>query len=359
MKFTKVWLIVAGFIMLIALGIMVYKHRSDKKEEIAVADDIQVSTLGKKRLQELYLAGGCFWGVEGYFRQLPGVIETEVGYANGKTDQTTYQDLKETDHAETLRLKYDANKISLVELIDHFFRVIDPTSVDRQGNDVGRQYRTGIYTTSSDVLDQVRQILNDKQALYDKKIAVEALPLKNFVVGEEFHQDYLEKHPTGYCHIDLSLARTPLYGKYERPSELKLKERLTPLQYDVTQKGATESAGSSEYNLLKKPGIYVDITSGEPLFSSRDKYDSNSGWPSFTRPITSYAIQYLKDHSLLGERVEVRSKASNAHLGHVFEDGPEDRGGLRYCINGASLQFVPLEEMADKGYGDFIKYVKE
>lgn len=319
---------------------------------------VDINALGNARTEEIYLAGGCFWGVEGYFRQLDGILDTEVGYANGKTEDTTYQDLKNTEHAETLYVKYDANKIALQEIMDHFFRIIDPTILDRQGNDIGRQYRTGVYSNSDEVLEEVKNIVESKRPLYDKPIVVEVEKLNNYVTAEEYHQDYLVKNPGGYCHIDLSLAEEPLYKEFTKLSDEELKATLTELQYEVTQNSATERAFTSEYDNFDEDGVYVDITTGEPLFSSRDKYDAGCGWPSFTRPITSYVIEYEKDDTHGMSRVETRSKGGDAHLGHVFEDGPKDEGGLRYCINGAALKFVPYDEMDAAGLSDYKKYVK-
>lgn len=317
-----------------------------------------INNLGTANTEEIYLAGGCFWGVEGYFRQLDGILDTEVGYANGKTEDTTYQDLKETEHAETLYIKYDSHKISLQEIMDHYFRIIDPTIMDRQGNDIGRQYRTGVYSESDEVLGTVRDIIDSKRSLYDKPIVVEVEKLNNYVTAEEYHQDYLVKNPAGYCHIDLSLAEEPLYKEFTKPSDEELKSSLTDIQYDVTQNSATEMAFTSEYDKFFEEGVYVDIVTGEPLFSSRDKYDAGCGWPSFTRPITSYVIEYEQDDSHGMSRVETRSKGGDSHLGHVFEDGPRDEGGLRYCINGAALRFVPYDEMDSEGLSDYKKYVK-
>lgn len=328
------------------------------EETNSMINRVNINDLGRPSEKEIYLAGGCFWGVEGYFDRLGGILETEVGYANGKTENTTYQDLKETDHVEALYIKYDENKISLTEIIDHLFRIIDPTSVNKQGNDIGRQYRTGVYSEDEEVLEEVRKMIDSKRENYQKDIVVEVEKLNNYVVGEDYHQDYLEKNPTGYCHVDLSLADVPLYGTYEKYDDKVLESTLSQIQYDVTQNAATERPFTSEYDKFEEDGIYVDITTGEPLFSSSDKYDAGCGWPSFTRPITSYSMDYEKDNSLGMSRVEVKSKTGDSHLGHVFEDGPSDEGGLRYCINGAALKFIPYEEMDEQGYGEYKKYVK-
>ncbi|MDO5027784.1 MAG: peptide-methionine (R)-S-oxide reductase MsrB [Bacillota bacterium] len=320
--------------------------------------NFSINDLGTQDPRTLYLAGGCFWGVQGYFSKIPGVLDSQVGYVNGKTDQTSYQELRETDHAEALKLSYDANKISLEEIMDHYFRIIDPTSIDKQGNDRGRQYRTGVYSDDEKVLDQVQAYIKNIQASYEKPIVVEVQEVKNYIKAEDYHQDYLEKNPGGYCHIDLSLADQPLYGTYEKMSDSDLKEKLTDLQYQVSQEGRTERPFSSAYDKFDQKGIYVDISTGQPLFSSRDKYDAGCGWPSFTRPISSYAVDYKADNSHGMSRIEVKSKDGDAHLGHVFEDGPRHTGSLRYCINGAALKFVPYDQMDDQGYGAYKKFVE-
>lgn len=310
--------------------------------------------------KEIYLAGGCFWGVEGYFKQLDGILDTDVGYINGKSDTTSYYELKSSDHAEALHIKYDVSKISLAEILVHFFRVIDPTSLNKQGNDMGRQYRTGIYYTDKEDVKTVEAFLHSAQKRYSKPIVVEVEELKNFVVAEEYHQDYLAKNPGGYCHIDLDLAKKPLHKQeiFKKPSKEELLKKLTPIQFSVTQESATERPYTSEYDKFDKKGIYVDVVSGKPLFSSTDKFDAGCGWPSFSKPIVQGVISYENDSSHGMSRTEVRSSLADSHLGHVFDDGPKNKGGLRYCINGASLRFVPLEEMEKEGYSEFIPYVK-
>ncbi|MGP1531649.1 MAG: peptide-methionine (R)-S-oxide reductase MsrB [Treponema sp.] len=309
--------------------------------------------------REIYLAGGCFWGVEGYFQRIAGVSGTDTGYANGKTDDTDYQRIGSTDHAETVRIVYEPGIVSLQELLAHYFRIIDPLSVNKQGNDMGRQYRTGIYYSSESDAAKVEKFVAFMQKKYSKPIAVEVQPLKNFILAEDYHQDYLKKNPNGYCHINLGLASAPLYdeSKFKTPSKVDLKKTLSTIQYSVTQEKATERPFSSEYDKFDEKGIYVDIVTGKPLFSSADKYDAGCGWPSFTKPITTQALRYLNDGSYGMERTEVVSQTGGAHLGHVFDDGPQDEGGLRYCINGASLRFVPYDKMEKQGYGDYIPYV--
>lgn len=198
------------------------------------------------------------------------------------------------------------------------------------------------------------------QSKYQEPIQIEVEPLRNYVEAEEYHQDYLKKNPNGYCHIDIKKADEPLIDdkKYPKPSDAELKQKLTALQYDVTQGKHTERSFSNEYWDNFAPGIYVDITMGEPLFSSKDKFESGCGWPSFTKPIAAEVAEYQRDNSFNMTRIEVLSRSGHAHLGHVFDDGPRDKGGLRYCINSASIKFIPLDEMEKQGYGDLIPFVK-
>lgn len=316
-----------------------------------------INLVGSDKMREIYLAGGCFWGVEGYFKQISGVVKTDVGYANGLSDKTSYYELKNTKHTETLHLVFDESKISLSEILEHFFRIIDPTSINKQGNDVGTQYRSGIYSADDEILARSMEFIKNKQKFYDKKIVVEVEKLRNYVLAEEFHQNYLDKNPGGYCHVDLDLAKTPL-ELYKAPNKAFLKQNLSEISYKVTQENATEKPFSSPYDDFYQKGIYVDIVSGEPLFSSSDKFDAGCGWPSFSKPIGENSVKTQNDSSHFMTRIEVRSSGANSHLGHVFDDGPKDKGGLRYCINGAALKFVPFDEMEAKGYGKYKKFVK-
>ena len=352
-------LIIPFILCVFIIGFVVtYKVKSKKGEQVMEKPKVDLSSIKNKG--EIYLAGGCFWGVEGYFSKIDGIADTTVGYANGNGSETSYEKIKSTDHAETVHIVYDKDKISLEEILQHYFRIIEPTSVNKQGNDAGRQYRTGVYFVDEKDKSVIEKFIDDQRPNFDKPITVEVEKLKNFVVAEEYHQDYLKKHPNGYCHIDLGLADKPLErkdGKYKKPSKEELKNKLSDLEYNVTQNAATERPFSSKYDKFDEKGIYVDIVTGEPLFSSRDKFDAGCGWPSFTKPIDEN-INYLKDDSHGLKRVEVKSKGGDSHLGHVFDDGPKDKGGKRYCINGAALRFIPLEDMEKEGYGKYIDKVK-
>ncbi len=306
-----------------------------------------------KKTKKIYLAGGCFWGIEAYFSKLPGIVRTLVGYANGHTVHPTYPKVLkgDTGHAETVMIEYDPHKITLAEILDHFFSVINPTTIDRQGNDVGNQYRTGVYYVNLADKNIVDRVIEGESMKYSLPIVTEIEPLNNFYRAERYHQKYLDKNPDGYCHIDITPVEK--YIKYTRPSDDELRKMLSDLQYKVTQHSATESPFSSYYEENIDEGIYVDVVTGEPLFSSKDKYNSGTGWPSFTKPITKSAVKEKVDGSNGMFRTEVRSSVGDSHLGHVFDDGPENRGGLRYCINGASLQFIPAGELTYSGYKEY------
>lgn len=323
-------------------------------------------TFNEENLHEIYLAGGCFWGVEAYMERVYGVFEVTSGYANGTTKKPTYTDVLtgKTGHAETVHVQYDPERTDLKTILEHFFMIVDPTSLNKQGNDRGTQYRSGVFYSHSENLAIIEEVVAKAQERYDAKIVTEVEPLTSYTLAEEYHQDYLEKNPNGYCHVvfdtleDQEIPSIIDPADYPKPSDKELKAKLTKAQYQVTQGDDTEVEYSNEYWDSFEDGIYVDVATGEPLFSSRDKYDSQCGWPSFTQPIIPEVVTEHKDKSFNMIRVEVRSRAGDSHLGHVFEDGPKDRGGLRYCINSAAIDFVAVEEMDAKGYGYLTKYVK-
>lgn len=311
----------------------------------------------------IYFAGGCFWGTEHFFKQVRGVKDTEVGYANGNTPNPNYKEVctGNTGYAEAVKVVYDPSNIDLELLIDLYFQTIDPTLLNQQGNDVGTQYRTGIYYLNEAQKEVIKEKIQNLAQKYNQKIVVEVLPINNYYAAEDYHQDYLEINAGGYCHIsprlfELARQSNPEVKKeYKKADKEALKQILTPIQYEVTQNNGTERPFSSEYDSEFREGIYVDITTGEPLFVSTDKFDAGCGWPSFSKPISEELIEEVKDNSHGMIRVEVRSKTGDAHLGHVFPDGPKDKGGLRYCINGASLKFIPKEEMKSQGYEKYLR----
>lgn len=312
-------------------------------------------------IKTIYLAGGCFWGTAHLFSLVPGVQSTVAGYANSVVADPTYQEVctGRTDAAETVEVVYDADQVGLTDLLGLYFKSIDPVSLNRQGNDIGTQYRTGIYWTDPADEPVVDAMLQTLQRRYKQPLAIEAEPLQNFYPAEEYHQDYLVKNPNGYCHVNPALFREARDLKpHQSAAKSDLRNRLTPLQWEVTQNGATEPPFTNEYDHEFRQGLYVDITDGTPLFVSSRKYNSGCGWPAFTKPIASDLITEHLDTSFGRVRTEVRSASSGSHLGHVFPDGPADEGGLRYCINSAALRFIPLDRMEAEGYGEFMKLVE-
>ncbi len=285
------------------------------------------------QLKVIYLAGGCFWGVEAYISRLKGVNQTEVGYANGTDLAPTYEKVcsGKTGHSECVKVTYNPNIITLDELLENFFKIIDPYTKNRQGPDIGTQYRTGIYWQDDLQKDIILNFLKEKQKVSPKNIVVEAKPINSFFTAEEYHQKYLEKNPQGYCHVDLNLIDDEEF------------EHLSDEEYKITQLSITEPPFSGKYNDFFEDGVYVDVVDGEVLFSSQDKFKSNCGWPSFSKPVNEKVITKNRDFSYGHTRVEVRSAKSNSHLGHVFNDGPD--GSKRYCINSAALKFIPKDEV--------------
>jgi len=306
----------------------------------------------------IYLAGGCFWGLEHLMQSIPGVIDAESGYANGSGEsEANYQVVcsGKTGFRETVKVLYDPDRVSLDALLLAYFYVIDPTVKNRQGNDIGTQYQTGVYYTDEETRKTVERIADIERGR-SPAFHVEIGPLKNYYPAEEHHQNYLEKNNFGYCHIprheiELFSKRRIDPVNYRKPVDDVIREKLSPEQYHVTQEQGTEYPFKNEYWNQFEKGIYVDVVTGEPLFSSRDKFASECGWPAFSRPIEEPSLTHLQDLSHGMRRIEVRSRAGDTHLGHAFTDDPESPNGIRYCINSASLRFVPYEKMEQEGYG--------
>ncbi len=310
--------------------------------------------------KKIYLAGGCFWGTAHLFSLIEGVQNTVVGFANSRVEHPSYKLVctGTTGAVETVEVVYDNDKVGLTDLLVMYFRSIDPLSLNRQGHDEGTQYRTGIYYTEAEDIPVIEAVVATVQRRFKQPLAVEVGPLENFYPAEDYHQDYLYKNPGGYCHVDPALfAEARKMRPHGGADKAALRERLTPLQWEVTQNGATERPFVNEYDHEFRRGIYVDIIDGTPLFVSARKFDSGCGWPAFSKPIDDKLLSEHLDTSFGRVRTEVRSAGSGAHLGHVFNDGPAEDGGLRYCINSAALRFIPAEQMAAEGYGDYLDMI--
>lgn len=311
-------------------------------------------------------AGGCFWCVEAPFEGVAGVVSVVSGYAGGKEKNPTYSEVSagKTSHKEAIQIKFDPEVISYSELVDIFWQTYDPTDIGGSFFDRGTQYESAIFfhtTEQKKVAEESKSAL-DKSKKFEKPIATPIIKYTNFYLAEEYHQDYYKKNPTEYYAYRNGSGRDAFIKKhwpelsnkaYAPKPKSALKKELSNLQYQVTMENATEYAFQNEYNGNKEDGIYVCIVSGVPLFSSKDKYESGSGWPSFSKPIDARVIDKPVDKELGMTRVEVRSKLGQSHLGHVFNDGP-DETGLRYCMNSAAMKFIPKTAMESAGYGQFI-----
>lgn len=352
-------------------------------------------------LKTALLADGCFWCVEHDLEEVAGVTKVVSGYAGGNLPNPTYENYAEHGYREVVEVTYDASKISYANLVEHILKHGDPTDSIGSFGDRGLEYSPAVYYDTQEekmmALDVIAKV--DAKKIFDKPVSVVVIPRIKFWPAEEYHQDYSKKNPIRYAYYrnasgrdtfinkywgsdatkftfstvpaavtniqgsdGLSLGAAPAsstlrFSSFIKPSDAQLRQTLTPIQYDVTQKGGTEKPFSNEYDRNKEEGIYVDVVSGEPLYSSKDKYDSGTGWPSFVKPITADAVTLHEDRGIFSTRTEVRSRFADSHLGHVFDDGPRDLGGKRYCMNSAAMRFVPLGDMVKEGYADYVQFV--
>jgi len=319
------------------------------------------------KLENATFAGGCFWCMEPPFEILDGVDEVMAGYTGGDIESPSYEEVLsgKTGHYEAVQIRYDPERITYEKLLEVYWRQIDPTDGGGQFADQGPQYQAAIFYHDQEQkeLAEKSKLRLEKSGKYNKSIVTQVLPYKEFYVAEDYHQDYYMENPMRYKFYRENSGREDYlkdkwpeeessYEDYQKPSDDELKAVLTPLQCEVTQQNGTEPSFDNEYWNNEEDGIYVDIVSGEPLFSSTDKFQSGTGWPSFTKPLEAGNIVEIEDISHGMARIEVRSKYADSHLGHLFDDGPE-LTGERYCMNSAALRFIPKDKLAEEGYGEY------
>ncbi len=334
---------------------------STAKDKMASNDGMMKHESSTMGTEKAIFAGGCFWCMEKPFEKLDGVLSVVSGYSTGKTNNPTYRTYNRDGHLEAVEITYNPKKVSYEKLLDVFWHQINPTDAGGQFVDRGYAYSTGIFYFNEEQrkLAQASKAALEKSGVFDKPIVTPIKSAAPFYAAEDYHQDYYKKNPVRYWYYRKGSGRDQYLdsvwgedrGEHKAMSKL---DKLTPLQYKVTQEEGTEPPFQNEYWDNKEAGIYVDIVSGEALFSSIDKFKSGTGWPSFDRPLAKENIVEKVDGRLFSTRTEVRSKEADSHLGHVFHDGPKETTGLRYCINSASLRFIPVKDLGKEGYEQYL-----
>ncbi|MAZ56281.1 methionine sulfoxide reductase [bacterium] len=380
--------VAVGLVVLLAVTAVYWRHQNvSVTNQIFSEAEVVEEDVDTARYKTMLVAGGCFWCVESDLEKVPGVIKVVSGYAGGTTPNPTYSDYYKGGHREVVEVTYDPTRVTFEEILIVTLKTTDPTDDDGTFYDRGDQYSSAFYYETEDEKKTIDNLIQDvnKNGPYERALAIDIEERPDFHMAEDYHQDYYkgsvsalkykyyrnasgrndfieeswgeEGHTTTLPWRDGSRTTSGFWMDYQKPSQSVLQQELDELAYKVTQEEGTERAGTHPYDALYDRGIYVDVLSGEPLFSSRDKYDSGTGWPSFTRPITPKAVTETKDNKLFMKRVEIRSTIADNHLGHVFSDGPAEAGGLRYCMNGVALSFIPESEMENEGYGDYLQYL--
>lgn len=399
------WLIVAAVALIIVVSLIVgtkYSSPKASEEVISVVEGTIAPETGAPSgtTKTALFAGGCFWCTESDIEKVVGVISATSGYAGGTTDNPTYENYAAGGHREVVEVLYDPSRVSYANLVENIIKHGDPTDPAGSFQDRGEEYAPAIYFETKEEESAARDVITriDEVKIYEKPLTIIVIPRVAFWPAEEYHQDYAKKNPIRYNYYrsgsgrdafikkhwgdgaglftaSAVVAKRPVkvektdeesrgkrftarsWDAFVKPSEAMLRAKLTPLQYEVTQEEGTEKPFANEYDKNTGEGIYVDIVSGEPLFFSKDKYDSGTGWPSFVKPISLDVVTLKEDDTLFFSRTEVRSRYADSHIGHVFDDGPVERGGKRYCMNSAALRFVPKATMEQEGYGYLLSEV--